>query len=158
MRDAQRRRKRILELIAQRAIGTQDELAALLKREGLACTQASVSRDIRELGLVKSAGRYLPPPPRTDDGPGLDAATARRIRRVQTAGDNLVVVQTPAGEASVTALAIDREQWPSVVGTVAGDDTLFIACDGREDQKRTLKKLLAIMTSAAETPARGEAR
>jgi transcriptional regulator of arginine metabolism len=148
MADLMLRRKLILEWIAARPIATQAELVGLLKKRGVSCTQASVSRDIAELGLVKSAGHYtLPPAP--PDGPHLDAQMARRIRRVRAAGDSLVVVQTHAGEASLVAIAIDNEAWPCVVGTVAGDDTVFIACDGSSDQRKTVKRLLAILRETA---------
>jgi len=148
MSDVDRRRKLILEWITARPISTQAELVRLLEERGVQCTQASVSRDIADLGLVKSAGRYaLPPAP--PQGPRLDAQNARRIRRIRAAGDSLVVVQTHAGEATLVALAIDNESWPYAIGTVAGDDTLFIACDGRLDQRKTIKRLMAVWREAA---------
>lgn len=147
MSETERRRKLILEVIVAKAISTQSELVRLLKGRGVECTQASVSRDISELGLVKAAGRYALQSG-LREGPRLDRPTARRIRGIRPAGDSLVVVQTNAGESSLVAIAIDNESWPSVVGTVAGDDTVFIACNGRIDQRKTIKRLLAVWQEA----------
>ena len=140
MPEAERRRKLLLELIASEPVSTQSQLVRLLHQAGIACTQASVSRDINDLGLVKLAGRYSLPP--TAATPlGLNGEMLHRVRSVQTAGDALLIVHTNPGEASLVALAIDNQRWPSVAGTVAGDDTLFIACPGRIEQQKTLRRL-----------------
>ena len=121
--------------------------AWLLRRQGVACTQASISRDIKELGLIKQAGRYVKAP----DSPEPREANDRvlqRVRAIMPAGDALLVVRTYSGEASLVALAIDRENWPSVVGTVAGDDTIFVACPGRADQQKTFRRLQAASAAA----------
>jgi transcriptional regulator of arginine metabolism len=143
MPETLRRRRLIEELIRERPIATQGQLVRLLRRRGADCTQASISRDIAALGLVKTGGRYALPngaPPPGDPAPRLAAL----IRHVRPAGHNLIVVVTSVGEASATALAIDSARWPESAGTVAGDDTLFIACDGRAAQKKLLARLAAI--------------
>jgi transcriptional regulator of arginine metabolism len=148
MPESLKRRRLIEELIRERAVGTQTELVRLLRREGVDCTQASVSRDIAALGLVKIGGRYAlaaAPPPEAS----LKRAAAS-IRRVRPAGDCLIVVLTDAGQANPVGIAIDAAQWPSAVGTVAGDDTVFIACDGRAAQKKTLALLAATAPHAVE--------
>jgi transcriptional regulator of arginine metabolism len=95
-------------------------------------TQSSISRDLKALRVVKVRGRYvtsssLTPQSAIESLPG-------RIRRVAAAGPYLLVVNTPPGQASAIAVAIDRHDWPEIVGTVAGDDTLLIATRGRSDQ------------------------
>ena len=134
-RDRGKRRLRILEIISARRIATQQNLAKALSAEGWPVTQSSVSRDIRDLGLIKVGGCYRKPH-RGTVGPGPDEQRLREsILMVQRAGENLVVVHTPPGEAQRVAVAIDRFAWAEVVGTVAGDDTLFIAvADGKGAQ------------------------
>lgn len=138
MSEAVKRRKKLRELISRRSIATQAELVQALRSEGLSCTQASVSRDIAALGLIKHGGYYALPPAAPS---GPDRRMAERILSIRTAGDNLLVVQTHPGEAAIVAINIDAARWPSVVGTVAGDDTLFVACDGRGALETTLSAL-----------------
>jgi transcriptional regulator of arginine metabolism len=132
-----RRQGAILDLVDDESLRSQEELRRRLRKAGFETTQATISRDIKELGLVKRAG----------DGayqlPGVDArspetlldalehATAEFVRRVDRV-QQLVVVRTGAGQAQALALAIDRARLPEMVGTIAGDDTiLVIAKDGR---------------------------
>ncbi len=122
----------ILRLIGSRAISTQAELAAALRDEGFPAVQATVSRDVAELGLVKvrtADGRLVYGPPGPDSGERL-RALATAVRRyalsLETAGP-LVVVTTPSGHANALAQAIDGAAHPAVAGTVAGDDTIFVA-------------------------------
>jgi transcriptional regulator of arginine metabolism len=133
-RDATRadRERRIREIIAQHPVGTQEALAAALRRQGLAVTQATVSRDIKRLGLVKVTmgdghSRYVMP-----DRPS-PVDVLRRLRHAATeyvlsvdAGEDLVVVHTLTGRANAVGAAIDEMRWDDVVGTVAGDDTILV--------------------------------
>jgi transcriptional regulator of arginine metabolism len=133
-RDATRadRERRIREIIAQHPVGTQEELAAALRRQGLAVTQATVSRDIKRLGLVKVTmgdghSRYVVP-----DRPS-PVDVLRRLRHAATeyvlsvdAGEDLVVIHTLTGRANAVGAAIDEMRWDDVVGTVAGDDTILV--------------------------------
>jgi transcriptional regulator of arginine metabolism len=130
----QLRQRAIRDLIDTRSIRTQHELAAALRERGFQATQATVSRDVRELGLAKG-GRGATPvyvlPPRLADA---DATGDERLRRlladlpieVRDAG-LLVILRTLPGSAHAIAAALDRARWPDVEGSIAGDDTVFVA-------------------------------
>lgn len=139
------RRKRllkILELISTRAIRTQEELAEALAVDGWEVTQSSVSRDIKALRLVKTGGAYQRPPSVAAHSPDPDRRrVAEDVIGIETAGDALVVLHTPPGEASAVGLALDRMAWGDVVGTIAGDDTVFIAVKDATGQRRLLREL-----------------
>src|SRR5690348_7516689 len=122
------RQKALLVVIAKQPVSTQAELKDLRKAGGIGADQATLSRDVRELGLIKASDagahyRYAPveavaPPGHTKPS----AILARLVRKVDCSG-NLLVIKTDPGEASPIALALDRMGWSEVVGTVAGDDT-----------------------------------
>lgn len=150
MPEHERRRKLILELIVAQPVGTQDRLVELLRQQGVACTQASVSRDLKELGLIKHGGRYTMPPGTPAPPRDADAGVLQRVRAIESAGDALLVVRTNPGEASLVALAIDDEHWSSVVGTVAGDDTVFVACPGRVEQQKTIRRLRSALAATGD--------
>jgi transcriptional regulator of arginine metabolism len=134
------RRATILRLLRGSAVRRQGELVDLLKREGFEVTQSSVSRDLRDLGVVKAAGRYLPP---EAGARALDDFGALRpfVRGVATAGASLTVLRTTTGSAQTVAAAIDKAEWPEVVGTISGDDTLFIATDTAAAQSAVVARL-----------------
>jgi transcriptional regulator of arginine metabolism len=141
-RNRKQRLLRILELISTHQIHTQEELVEALARDGWEVTQSSVSRDIAELGLVKVEGVYHRP--LVEELTAVDPNELRireGLLRVDPAGDTLVVLRTPPGEANRVAVAIDRLAWPGVVGTLAGDDTIFIAAGNRAAQQRLVKQL-----------------
>lgn len=146
---AERRKRllKILELITTRAIRTQEELAQALAAEGWDVTQSSVSRDIRALRLVKVEGAYRRPPSRAAHSPDPDRRrVAEDVIGMEPAGDSLIVLHTPPGEASAVGLALDRLAWADMVGTIAGDDTIFVAAKDAAAQRRLvreLKKLIA---------------
>ena len=125
----------ILDVIRSHWVASQDELRELLlEEEGIDVTQATVSRDIRELRLVKVPGAEGPPhytlPEEWEHTPPLE--TLLPTLYVSSEGTrNLLVVRTMTGGAQAVALAIDWEEWPEVLGTIAGDDTILIIC--RED-------------------------
>ena len=125
------RQARIVELIRDRAVHSQTELLALLEADGIAATQATLSRDLDELGALKVRGSYVIP----DDGSpvrGVEGGTARLSRllgELLTGADssgNLAVLRTPPGGAHYLASALDRAALHDVVGTIAGDDTLLV--------------------------------
>lgn len=124
------RQQKILSLIRARPIGTQEDLRALLEKSGVPATQSSVSRDLEELGVVKHHGHYTLP--RTN------GAAARGLLSLDHAGDSLVIARTVPGLASAVAVEIDAAAIPEIVGTIAGEDTIFIAVN---DQKATVKKV-----------------
>ena len=144
----QLRQRAIRDLVEQRTIRTQQELAAALRERGFRTTQATISRDVAELGLVK-AGRggthayAIPPRLREADTSGED-----RIRvllrdmpvEIREAG-TMLVLRTLPGSAHPLAAALDRARWPEVVGSIAGDDTVFVAFSDRGTLGRVKRRL-----------------
>ena len=141
--DKAERQRLVASLIARSRIGTQHELLAALGRAGVDVTQATVSRDIRELGLVKTSDplgrpRYALPQDgrRRDDPEATLRSLFEQFGRSVVAAQNVVVVQSEIGSAPAIARALDRLEHPDVVGTLAGDDTcLVIAPDNRRAKK-----------------------
>lgn len=132
--EKEKRHQKILSLIRARRIGTQQDLTAHLERAGVVATQSSVSRDLVELGIVKRRGSYALP--RAADG-----AATRGLLGLDAAGDCLVVVQCEPGHASSVAVEIDRAALPEIVGTLAGEDTVFIAVREKKAQRAVTKKI-----------------
>jgi transcriptional regulator of arginine metabolism len=144
----QLRQRAIRDLVEQRTIRTQQELAAALRERGFRTTQATISRDVAELGLVK-AGRggtqayAIPALLREADTSGED-----RIRvllrdmpvQVRTSG-TMLILKTLPGSAHPLAAALDRARWPEVVGSIAGDDTVFVAFGDRGALRRAKRRL-----------------
>jgi transcriptional regulator of arginine metabolism len=126
------RQNAILELVRERALSTQAEVASALRENGFEVVQTTVSRDISDLGLVKvraPSGRLVYAPPGTSDGDrlrALGAAMRRYALTVEPAGA-LIVVTTPSGYANALAQAVDEAGHPAIAGTVAGDNTIFVA-------------------------------
>lgn len=138
------RQTRILEIISAMEIETQEELVAELNKDNYTVTQATVSRDIRELGLVKTRGmvknfRYISPEKkmRVPDSVYLFRETVLSIR---SAG-NLVVVKTISGGGSSAGNTVDKFNFPEIIGSIAGDDTLLIVADSGEDAQKVQKIL-----------------
>jgi transcriptional regulator of arginine metabolism len=146
----QLRQQQIRYIVEQRPIRTQHELAAALREHGFRATQATVSRDVAELGLVK-LGRD-----------GIPAYALPRDRETEVTGEErlhkllhdlpieireaglLLVLKAVPGSAHAIAAALDRARWPEVVGSVAGDDTVFVAFDEREALQRIRRRLLRL--------------
>jgi transcriptional regulator of arginine metabolism len=119
------RQGQILKLIRTKPIHTQEELAQQLKDTyGIQTTQVTLSRDMRELGLVKTADGYSQVAPAAA-GPSVASIAAEFLWDVRSA-QNLVVLKTSPAHASSVAVALDNEEWPEVVGTIAGDDTVLV--------------------------------
>jgi len=136
--DRRKRHLKILELISTRAIRTQEELAETLVSEGWEVTQSSVSRDIAALRLVKAAGAYRRAPAGATPADPNERRIADGVLTADPAGEALVVLHTPPGEANRVAVALDRLAWPDVIGTIAGDDTIFLAVKDGGAQRRVL--------------------
>ncbi|HMS08317.1 MAG TPA: hypothetical protein PKE66_02435 [Pyrinomonadaceae bacterium] len=131
------RLQRILELVEGRKITRQDELVSLLTELGFGVTQASVSRDLDELGIVKAGGYYTLP--------ALDKRKAKLgVKSVEAAGDVLIVVKSEPGFASAAATHIDSAGIGEIVGTIAGDDTIFVAVRYPNQQRSVIKRLLEL--------------
>jgi len=125
----QQRHNAIRELLTSVTVTSQDELRRKLASRGFTVTQATLSRDIRELKLNKGPGGYaLPTHAITDDDlPGIDDVLGSFCLEVRQA-QNLLVVITTTGSAQPVAAALDYEDWPEVIGSIAGDDTVLIIC------------------------------
>ncbi|MEO1244800.1 MAG: arginine repressor [Pseudomonadota bacterium] len=140
-KDQQLRRERLYELLRSGAGQTQRALVDALLTSGIPATQSSVSRDLRELGAVKTRAGYVLPAAANDDSDDEIRAVADLVRNIQAAGPNLLVVRTGAGAAQRVALALDRSSWPEIVGNIGGDDTVFVATASLAQQKRLLSRL-----------------
>ncbi len=125
------RLRAIRDILSGEVISNQEALLGLLRQQGFACTQSSVSRDLADLGVQKIQGRYsLAPEVKI---PGLISGRA--------AGPNLLVLRTEIGAASLIALKIDNLGLPEVIGTLAGDDTIFLATSDAQSQSALLGHL-----------------
>ena len=141
-----KRQKRILELVTHESIRTQDELTAMLQGEGIHVTQATVSRDIKELRLLKvsrgdgyvyslSKGQMSMP----------DESRLRRIFRDAVlrmdASENLVMIHTLPGNANSVCFMLDSAEWEEILGAVAGDDTILIVAKSRDHVEKLMERL-----------------
>ena len=145
----QLRQRAIRDLVAQRPVRTQQELAVALRERGFRATQATISRDVAELGLVKVARE------------GTSAyALSPRLVEVESSGEDrlrtllgdlpiefheaglILVLRTLPGSAHAIAAALDRARWPEVAGSIAGDDTVFVACTDRGALQRAKRRLV----------------
>ena len=141
--DAPARRLMLAKIIREHPVGRQAELVALLRKHGLTATQSSVSRDLRELGVAKQGDRYVLPEPATRVTNDF-SALRQFVGAVHTAGANLTVLKTTVGSAQSVAVAIDTARWPEVIGTISGDDTIFIATAGTHEQRKLAERLRAL--------------
>ncbi len=135
------RRNAIAELLTQHRIARQSELVARLRARGLDATQSSVSRDLRELGVAKQGGHYSLPPRAGGSGSEALYSSAEFVRSIEPAGPNLLVIHTAVGAAQRVALTLDRLNWPEIVGTLSGDDTIFVATTTAANQRRLHRRL-----------------
>jgi transcriptional regulator of arginine metabolism len=134
---------RILELVQEEPLGSQDELRVRLSRLGFKVTQATLSRDIHDLGLVKTPEGYMAPPgpaPADTAAPRIARLLREFVLRVRGA-QNLLVLKTTPGSAQPVAAGIDAEDWPEIVGTVAGDDTILVICPDRKSARKLMVRL-----------------
>ena len=145
MSSVEKRRKVILNAIAGRRIETQEQMVAALREHGIEASQASVSRDITALRLVKADGRWTAPSHELPTTNPFEERIAGRLQSVVPAGDHLLVLKTPPGEAQGVALALDGLEPEGVVGTVAGDDTIFVATVDAAAGKRLTKRLRTLI-------------
>jgi transcriptional regulator of arginine metabolism len=136
------RQGRILEIVRKASIRSQEELSAYLSGENVPVTQSTLSRDIRELGLIKVRGTYQP------QGELLPGASDGNLRRtigqfvISTAvSGNIVVIKTSPGNAHSVCVVIDAALWPEVVGTIAGDDTIFVLARDARYGKAVLSRI-----------------
>lgn len=137
------RHGQILNLVRSSRISTQEELAHSLKKLGIQATQVTLSRDIRELRLVKTQMGYAESAGE-ETGPQFETLASEFLLDVRDA-QNLVVLRTAPGHANSVAVALDNEEWPEVVGTIAGDDTILVIAPDSATATRIRKKLLTLL-------------
>ena len=130
------RQEKILDLIKENRLSKQEELTLLLETSGFAVNQSSVSRDLEELGIVKVNGFYAIPQKTTFTNFGLNS--------LEIAGENLIVAKCESGFAAAACVRIDNIEIAEIVGTIAGEDTIFIAVRNHKEQKIVLKKIWEI--------------
>ena len=136
------RQEIILNLISARPVSNQQELAKILRKNGFVVTQASISRDLDDLGVIKTNGSYCLPQRQEPSG-------MFGLQTVETAGDSLVVVRCRSGLASAAAVRIDAARIEEIVGTIAGDDTIFIAVKDQRAQRMAMRKIWEIFEGSA---------
>lgn len=138
----QKRHALIIQLVSTRYLATQNDLIEALREHQVSSTQSSISRDIRELGLIKVCGQYQSPqhqPILTKAV--LDVEQRKYIQKIEIVSANLIVIKTQAATANVVASAIDHLAWPEIAGTIAGDDTIFLAIRSEEQAKSVVRRL-----------------
>jgi transcriptional regulator of arginine metabolism len=137
------RHGQILAVIARQQIHTQEELVSALGTLGLIASQVTLSRDIHELGLVKTPQGYRQVEP-AREGPALETVALEMLRDVRVA-KNLLVLTTLPGTANAFAVALDRARWPEIVGTIAGDDTVLIVSPEDDVAARLRERLMGML-------------
>lgn len=144
------RQLKILELIAKHDIDTQDELVARLKDEGFGVTQATVSRDVKDMGIIKTMSsdgkryKYVAAQPKDAAAERFISVFRNTVTSIRCA-ENLVVVKTETGSANAAAETIDRLHLDSVLGVIAGDNTIFVAVENGDCAKYVAEKLEDIL-------------
>jgi transcriptional regulator of arginine metabolism len=137
------RQGQILKLIRAKRISTQEDLAQELRNQGIAATQVTLSRDIRDLRLVKTRDGYQEMAPE-ETGPQFSLLASEFLLDVLRA-QNLVVLRTSPGHANTVAVALDRESWPEILGTIAGDDTILLIAPDNAAAEGVQEKLVQLL-------------
>jgi transcriptional regulator of arginine metabolism len=137
------RRQAILELLKHGTIASQEELQRALRKRGLKVAQATLSRDVRDLHLAKTAEGYS-----LSHGEGVSAPALPPVSRLVREfvlelrpAQNLLVIKTSIGSAQPVAAALDEQEWPEAIGTIAGDDTILTVCPDKEDAKKLAARI-----------------
>ena len=148
--NALRRRDEILRLVREGPVRSQEELAALLQARGFSVAQPTLSRDLKDLGLAKSASGYVVPETAPAGAPGRALERLSRVLREFTVSiapaASLVVVKTSAAGADPVARALDEWDDPNVSGTIAGEDTVFVATPGIVEATALCRRLTDILS------------
>ena len=136
------RQGRILEVTCNEQVRSQEALSSILRRDGIEVTQATLSRDIRELGLVKMRGGYQVSGEVLSNPPDemLRRALKQYVLRTGVSG-NIVMIKTSPGNAHSVGVVLDAAQWPETLGTVAGDDTIFVLLRSSRWGKKVLGRI-----------------
>jgi len=160
---ALRRRHQILEIVRETPVRSQEELQDRLRKRGFAVTQPTLSRDLRELRLAKSVDGYIAGEPSpvllaapSPAGAPLEIALRGFVLSIEPAG-SIVVIRTPPAGAHPVARAIDESGVDGVIGTIAGDDTLFLATSGPAAASRVIRRLRHALEPRKRAPRRRRA-
>ncbi len=139
------RHGQILKLVRNRHLRTQEELAAALRRQGISATQVTLSRDIHELGLLKTPDGYAQTAgPAAPAAPAFESVAREFLLDVRVA-QNLLVLRTPPGHASALASALDQAEWREVAGTIAGDDTVLVVAPDSKTARALRSKFIELL-------------
>ena len=138
--DQIQRRAAIRDLLVKGPAETQASLVSELQRLGHEATQSSVSRDLREIGAIKTSKGYELPSS-NESADQQVAAVSDLLRSLTPAGSNLLVIRTGVGAAQRVGLSLVRSGWPGMVGTFAGDDTVFVATESAHAQKYLITRI-----------------
>src|SRR3954469_361121 len=141
------RQNTLLEIVEQQPYRNQDELRRALVKRGFDVTQATLSRDIHELGLVKTGEGYTVPSGEQQPEPMLPSAMrlVREFVLEVREAQNMLVIKTATGSAQPVAAAIDAEQWPEMVGTVAGDDTILVISQHKKNAHKIAVRIKGML-------------
>lgn len=141
-----RRQREILRVIESRHVRTQDELSTALAARAIQVSQSTLSRDLRELAIVRTAAGYVRSDRLEPNSPAREALArvlGQFLRDMRTA-QNLVVLRTVPGGANALAQLLDASEWPDIIGTIAGDDTIFVATVDVNSAQRVRRRIDAI--------------
>ena len=134
----------IRELLRSRPVPTQQSLVDALNARGIRATQSSVSRDLKEIGAIKTPDGYTLEEAVAAADPAFSGVTDL-LREIRFAGPHLIVIRTAVGAAQRVALALDRSGWPEMVGNIGGDDTVFVATDSANNQRILAARLERVL-------------
>jgi transcriptional regulator of arginine metabolism len=137
------RQQAILELVGRAPIASQEDLQRALRKRGIKVGQPTLSRDIRDLRLMKTSRGYAPSQDGSISEPALPPAS-RLVREFVLAvrpAQNLLVIRTSVGSAQPVAAALDEEDWPEAIGTIAGDDTILIVCPDKDGARKLADRI-----------------
>jgi transcriptional regulator of arginine metabolism len=148
MSNKQQRQQAILQLIGAHQVSSQEELRTLLAARGLNVTQATLSRDLRDLGVVRApsedGARYMLPEMVADEAkPSLEGLLPQLFSRIDGVGELLVLHTLPSG-AQPVAEALDAQGWPEVIGTLAGENTVLIICRSQQAREALTSRILSL--------------
>lgn len=142
------RREALTRLLTSGRFSRQSEIVARLRKQGFNATQSSVSRDLRSLGVTKDTSGYRLPGESERSVQSELRQLSELVRGASPAGANLLVLHTAIGAASRIALTLDRSELPEIVGTISGDDTIFIATRHAKDQRKLLALIETLLSKA----------
>lgn len=142
------RREAILNILAEQRVTRQEDLVESLHNRGFEATQSSISRDLKDLGVAKVGERYIAPQSVREAEARPFEILAGFVTAIATAGPNITVIRTATGAAQSVAVALDESGWPEVVGTISGDDTIFVTTAAQRQQQILVSRLEQLFPGA----------